>query len=859
MASGTLSIRVLGDASNFQKTMGNVQSGLGKFAKVAGAAALGAGAALGGAAVAGLKSFSDLQSGMNEVFTLLPGISQKAMGDMTGQVKDFSKEFGVLPNDVVPALYQSLSAGVPANNVFEFMETAQKAAKGGVTELATAVDGISSVVNAYGSDVIDATKASDLMFTAVRLGKTDFSQLSASLYNVTPVASALGVKFEDVTASLAALTAKGVPTAQATTQIRAALAELGKGGTKAFDAFKEASGKTFPQFVQEGGNLQQAFQVIEKAAADSGKSALDMFGSVEAGQAVLALTGDGTEAFTNALEQMGSSAGATDAAFQTMEQGIGPAIEKIKAAGMVMLIDFGEKLAPTFQAFADWVVQNMPAIQEKVGRVFGYVGDVITNVVVPAVHTAQGVFQVLSAWWDDNGPAIVTRVQEIAAAISEWVHGALATLQQWWADNGPQIIDAIQRIAVIVRDVLVAAFTQLSDWWSRHGPVITTTATTMANGIGGAFQALATAAETVRNAWNGVGPVMQGIAAFIVGVMIPHWVALAVASVKSSVTQVASWVKTQVAAARSAVVHSINVVKMVASWVSLGSTAVGVAALNVKAWVSTQIAAVKAAAVHVAQVGAQVAKWVFLGAQSLLHAGKVAAAWLIAMGPIGLVTAAVVAVVALIVANWDTISAKTRQLWETVKVLTSAAWTGLRNMVSSGVDAVTSLMSGLPRRILSALGNLGSLLTGSGSDLLLGLARGITGAIGRVVDSAVRAARAVVNGVKGALGIRSPSKVFAEIGKMTGAGWIEGMQRMARPMEQAMVGALPDGRTTRLGVDAGLTAARRGRGVPQMAAIAPGRSTAPQHFHLEIGGREVAEFVLDYAGLRQIRPAARAR
>lgn len=60
------------------------------------------------------------------------------------------------------------------------------AAVGGVTELETAVDGITSVVNAYGDDVLSAAEASDLMFTAVKLGKTDFTQLSASLFNVIP-------------------------------------------------------------------------------------------------------------------------------------------------------------------------------------------------------------------------------------------------------------------------------------------------------------------------------------------------------------------------------------------------------------------------------------------------------------------------------------------------------------------------------------------------------------------------------------------------------------------------------------------------------------------------------------------------
>lgn len=118
-----------------------------------------------------LKEFAKFETGMNEVFTLLPGITKDSMDAMGEEVKKFSKDFTVLPEKVVPALYQSLSAGVPKDNVFEFLEIANKAAVGGVTDLDTAVNGITSVINAYGTDVLSAAQASDQMFTAVRLGK----------------------------------------------------------------------------------------------------------------------------------------------------------------------------------------------------------------------------------------------------------------------------------------------------------------------------------------------------------------------------------------------------------------------------------------------------------------------------------------------------------------------------------------------------------------------------------------------------------------------------------------------------------------------------------------------------------------
>jgi len=268
----------------------SVTKGFKGMAPAAAVGAAAAGAAVGAFVVSSLADFARFEKGMKEVFTLLPDVSGEAMGEMTQQVKDLSAEMGILPDKVVPALYQAISAGVPQKNVFDFMEVASKAAIGGVTELEVAVDGLTSVVNAYGKENITAKKAADLMFTAVRLGKTTFEELSQFMFQVNPVAAALGIKFEDITAALAAMTAQGTPTRVATTQLRQALVELGKAGSIAFDHFTAATGKTFPSFIAEGGNVQQAFQAMKNRADELGVGVGDLFGSVEAAMGIISLT-----------------------------------------------------------------------------------------------------------------------------------------------------------------------------------------------------------------------------------------------------------------------------------------------------------------------------------------------------------------------------------------------------------------------------------------------------------------------------------------------------------------------------------------------------------------------------------------
>ena len=448
-----------------EKSMEGLEKKSGAFASALSKTVVGAvvavGAAIGATAIKGVKDFAHFEKQMNEVFTLLPDISETAMKDMEKQVKDFSKEFGKLPSDVVPALYQSLSAGVPQDNVFDFLEVANKAAVGGVTDLNTAVDGLTSVVNAYGSEIIDASTASDLMFTAVKNGKTTFEEMSSSLYNVIPTASSLGLGFENVTAAIASMTAMGTPTAQATTQMRQLLVELSKDGGKASDTFKELSGKSFKDFVAEGGNVQDALKLMERAAHDNNIGINDLFSSVEAGNAALSLTGKGTDAFSKNLEDMTNSAGATDTAFDTMNRGISASWEQMKATLSVFVLEIGERLAPAISTFADFVRDVMPQVQHYVEIAF----DAISFAVEFLVNVFNGLITYIKQMSDTNGDTfekMAKKINEVFSSIREFFEVYIAILSNLWDKYGENILNITEVAFEQVKNTIDLVFGVIS-------------------------------------------------------------------------------------------------------------------------------------------------------------------------------------------------------------------------------------------------------------------------------------------------------------------------------------------------------------------------------------------------------------
>ena len=380
MAGRQVKVAIIGDAKQFNKVLNETSTKLGRFGSdvtaigqkaIKGFAV--AGAAVGAFATKSIAELSTFQAGMNEVFTLLPGISSDAMGQMTADVKNFAKEFGVLPDELIPSLYNSLSAGVPPGNVFDFLETANKLAKGGATDLATAVDGLTSVVNAFGADTISVGKASDLIFTAVKGGKTTVQELSDSLFQVAPIAASLGVEFGDVTAALATLTAAGTPTSVAATQMKAVFTALSKPTSQVSKLFKELTGKDFAQFVASGGDVAGALEIIKNAADANGVSLNAYFGRVEAANAAQVLTGKGAAKFAAELEAVKGATGATEEAFNRMEQGLQPVINRIKAAGQILMLDIAERLVPVVEPALIKIKEAfdiiLPAIDQVVAKV----------------------------------------------------------------------------------------------------------------------------------------------------------------------------------------------------------------------------------------------------------------------------------------------------------------------------------------------------------------------------------------------------------------------------------------------------------------------------------------------------------
>jgi TP901 family phage tail tape measure protein len=392
--TGLINVLIGGNADNFYKAIGGVQKKLQTVSKdldriskdISMKVSLPL-IALGGIAV---DQFAGVEKGLREVnslFGLTGEAAETNFGKLNKGVIELSKELGILQADIVPALYDAISAGVPVDNVMEFLRVAGKSAIGGVTDINTAVDGLSTTINAFNLDFEQTGEVSDSIFAAIQGGKTTFDDMSKSLFNVAPAAAAANVSFKEVNAAIATLTASGVPTSVATTQIRAALTGLQRPSAD-LDKIFQKLGFTNAQTAIKSKGLGFALDAVKKASNGNNGELQTLLGSVEAVAAANIIAGTGAGKFADEMLRQSNSAGAAALAADEVNKSFSRQYEDTKVQLNNLLLQIGTNLAPIVSEF-NKVLQmiigtfsNMNPVVAKVVTVLGVILAVVPPLIV---------------------------------------------------------------------------------------------------------------------------------------------------------------------------------------------------------------------------------------------------------------------------------------------------------------------------------------------------------------------------------------------------------------------------------------------------------------------------------------------
>lgn len=291
------------------------------------------------------KNYVAFQSAMAKVETIADSTTL-SFEKQRKKMLELSNSLGLDVLELAEAQYQAISAGVTDSaKALDFVATSSKAAIGGFTDTATAVDGLTSILNAYGMATEDATRISDQLLATQNFGKTTFADMAQSMGGTIPIAAALAVKTEELFGAVGALTKVGIQTPEAFVGIKAALSNILKPSEQASKLAKQL-GVDFSSTALKTKGLQKFLEDAAKATGGSEAKMATLFGSVRALNTVLALTKDSSKVFKEGIVAVTNSAGATQSAFEKMTDTVGFKFEKLKVRIFNTLVEIGETIEP---------------------------------------------------------------------------------------------------------------------------------------------------------------------------------------------------------------------------------------------------------------------------------------------------------------------------------------------------------------------------------------------------------------------------------------------------------------------------------------------------------------------------------
>lgn len=317
--------------------------------------------------------------------------SQKSLSSISKEVRTYSNETGEAASDMAEATYQAISASVNTADAAAFAGTATKLAVGGFTSATTAVDVLTTAINAYGLAASDATQLSDYLITTQNLGKTSVDQLAQSVGKVIPLASAYNVQMDNLSSAYAVLTANGIATAESGTYLKSMLSELGDTGSDVSEVLLNSTGKTFAQLMEQGYSLGDVMSMLGDAVDGDSTAFNALWSSTEAGIGALSLFNAGADKYNSVLDSMRTSAGATEKAYSTMADTTDKSKQRMENAFNNLKISVGDVLNPA-----------LTQVYEGFTNVFAGMSDFV-----------------------DEHPAVVAAISAIAVGVGGFT-GALA-------------------------------------------------------------------------------------------------------------------------------------------------------------------------------------------------------------------------------------------------------------------------------------------------------------------------------------------------------------------------------------------------------------------------------------------------
>ncbi|SHN04162.1 phage tail tape measure protein, TP901 family, core region [Anaerosporobacter mobilis DSM 15930] len=305
------------------------------------------------------EAYVDFDTSLSKVNTLADK-SVTSMSKLKAGIYDIAKQTGKSATDISDALYEAISANVKTEDSLKVTLAAANLAKTGFTDTATAVNVLTTIMNSYQMSADEVVTISDKLLKVQDLGKTTVGEFGDSFGKVAGLAKEAGVQLDEVLASVSTLTKVNGSASESITGLKAAISNIIKPSAEASELAKKL-GINFNASALQSEGFAAFLQDVQKKSHGNIETMAKLFGSVEALNTVLVLTGSGADSFSGDLSDIQNASGKTEESLNDLK-GTGNNFKDSLVNLQTTLLQIGDALSPVIDLLSGVfnVISNIP-------------------------------------------------------------------------------------------------------------------------------------------------------------------------------------------------------------------------------------------------------------------------------------------------------------------------------------------------------------------------------------------------------------------------------------------------------------------------------------------------------------------
>lgn len=373
-----------------------------------------------------IETYKDFEAAMSQV-QAISGVTGSEMTKLTNKAKEMGATTKFTAAESAEAFNYMAMAGWKTEDMLGGIEGILNLAAASGESLGTTSDIVTDALTAFGMKAGEAGHFSDVMAAASSNANTNVALMGETFKYAGAMAGTLKYSIEDVALATGLMANAGIKGNMAGTALNSIFTRLSTNTNGAADALNKLG---IAYFNSDGTarDFSDVMKELRDATADFSDEQKAVLGNTIAGtyaqKGFLAILNASEEDYNKLADAINNADGAAAQMSETMLDNLQGSITLLQSAVDGVKISFGERLSPYIRSLADWLTDQMPAVEQglsefmdwidvKVGRIqrkFNEIAD--TKEWQEAdffgkvkIAWDEFIAEPFSEWWNSTGKA----------------------------------------------------------------------------------------------------------------------------------------------------------------------------------------------------------------------------------------------------------------------------------------------------------------------------------------------------------------------------------------------------------------------------------------------------------------------